>query len=87
MLAFFLGLLISSWMAAPEPATRNHFETGGPQCESVPKQVAGEDRTYPGTRLDQQPPGKLLHAVDRTVDGCRVVTFVAEERQRAQLRR
>ena len=58
-----------------------------PGCIPVPQQVAGEDRDYPGTRLDQQPPGKLLHAVERQVNGCREVTFVAEERQRATLRR
>ncbi|PWG02379.1 hypothetical protein [Sphingosinicella humi] len=51
-------------------------------CLSIQRQVAGEDRRYPGMRLDQQPPGRLLHAVDRQVDGCRTVTFVAEERVR-----
>jgi hypothetical protein len=54
-------------------------------CESIPQQVAGDDREYLGTRLDRLPPGKMLHAVERQVDGCPVVTFVAEERQR-QLR-
>ncbi len=50
-------------------------------CQSIPQQVAGENRRYPGTRLDQQPPGRVLHAVDRQVDGCREVTFVNEQRR------
>ena len=53
-----------------------------PDCESIPRQVAGQDRDYGATRLGELPPGKLLHAVDREVDGCPVVTFVAEERLR-----
>ena len=51
-------------------------------CTSIPRQVAGEDRRYGSTRLDQQPPGQLLLAVHRTVDGCPVVTFAREERRR-----
>lgn len=51
-------------------------------CASIPRQVAGEDRRYGATRLDQQPPGRALLAVDRSVDGCPVVTFVHEERAR-----
>jgi hypothetical protein len=68
-------------LPAPMP---NHFGTPA-GCESIPQQVTGEDKEYRGTRLDRLPPGKLLHAVERKVDGCPVVTFVAEERQR-QLR-
>jgi hypothetical protein len=51
-------------------------------CLSVVRQVAGRDQRHSGNRLDQQPSGKLLLAVDRQVDGCRSVTFVAEERLR-----
>ena len=53
-----------------------------PGCASIPRQVAGEDRRYDGTRLDRQPPGKALLAVHRSVDDCPVVTFVNEERAR-----
>ena len=50
-------------------------------CTPVPQQVAGTERRN-GTRLDQQPPGRALLAVDRQVDGCREVTLVSEERRR-----
>lgn len=63
---------------APIP---NHF-SAPVECESIPQQVIGEDKEYRSTRLDRLPPGKLLHAVERQVDDCPVVTFVAEERQR-----
>ena len=49
-------------------------------CTPIVVQVAGEDREYRGTRLDQQPPARMLYAVDRRVDGCREVTFVNERR-------
>ena len=49
-------------------------------CTPIVVQVAGENREYRGTRLDQQPPARLLYAVDRRVDGCREVTFVNERR-------
>jgi hypothetical protein len=49
-------------------------------CTPISVQVAGEDREYRGTRLDQQPPARMLYAVDRRVDGCREVTFVNERR-------
>jgi hypothetical protein len=51
-------------------------------CESIPWQVAGEDRRYGATRLDQQPPGKTLLAVHRVIDGCPVATLASEERAR-----
>lgn len=85
------SLLVLGLMAAappqaensgPEPLMTPNLYREPPGCESIPRQVAGEDRRYEGTRLDQLPPGKLLYAVDRQVDGCRVVTFVAEERRR-----
>jgi hypothetical protein len=77
-----LSLLL--WLLAPSatpPSIPNRL-AARPDCVSIPRQVAGEDRKYPGTRLDQQPPGKLLYAVDRQVDGCRVATLVSEERRR-----
>jgi hypothetical protein len=49
-------------------------------CVSIPRQVTGEDRRYDGTRLDQQPPGRLILAVDRRVNGCPEVTFANEQR-------
>lgn len=52
-----------------------------PGCTPVPQQVAGTERRN-GTRLDQQPPGRALLAVDRQVDGCREVTFISDERRR-----
>ena len=69
----------------PVPAERDdpmNLYSMQPGCESIPRQVAGEDREYGATRLDRLPPGKLLHSVERRVDGCPVVTFVAEERKR-----
>lgn len=53
-----------------------------PGCVSIPRQVAGEDREYRGTRLDQLPPGKLLLAVERRVDGCPEIVLASEERRR-----
>jgi hypothetical protein len=47
-----------------------------PGCTPIVQQVAGENRKYRGTRLDQQPPAQLLLAVDRQVGGCREVTFL-----------
>ena len=47
-----------------------------PGCRPIAQQVAGEDRKYRGTRLNEQPPAQLLAAVDRQVDGCREVTFL-----------
>ncbi len=49
-------------------------------CVPIPRQVTGEDRRYDGTRLDQQPPGQLILAVDRRVDGCPEVTLVNQQR-------
>lgn len=68
--------------ASPEPqqAARNMLDEPRPGCTPIVVQVAGEDREYRGTRLDQQPPTRLLNAVDRRVDGCREVTFVNDQR-------
>ena len=69
----------------PQRTTRNMLQESRPGCTPIVVQVAGEDREYRGTRLDQQPPAQLLYAVDREIDGCREVTFVHDEdRQRVQ---
>jgi len=51
-------------------------------CTPIERQVAGEDRRYGGTRLDRQPPGELLLAVDRHVDGCHEIVRLRDERLR-----
>ena len=51
-------------------------------CVPIERQIAGTDRRRNGTRLDQQPDGRLLLAVDRQVDGCHEVTFVNGQRRR-----
>jgi len=67
----------------PDRPMPNAFsDTAG--CTPIVVQVAGEDREYRGTRLDQQPPAQLLYAVDRRVDGCREVTFVNDRRVGAE---
>lgn len=48
-------------------------------CVSIPRQVAGENRRLPGTRLDQQPEGRLLYAVQREMDGCPEVVLVNDQ--------
>ena len=53
-------------------------------CTPIVVQVAGEDREYRGTRLDQQPPARMIYAVDREVEGCREVSFVNEVDRRRQ---
>lgn len=67
---------------SPEPqrAARNMLDEPRPGCMPIVVQVAGEDREYRGTRLDEQPPARLLFAVDRQVNGCREATFVNERR-------
>ena len=57
----------------------NRFSQG-PGCTSIPRQVMGEARRYPGTRLDQEPPGRLILAVDRMVGGCHEVALVSARR-------
>jgi hypothetical protein len=52
-----------------------------PGCVPIARQVAGEDRRYNGTRLDRQPPGRLILAVQRQVGGCPEVTFVNAQRR------
>jgi len=53
-----------------------------PGCVPILQQVAGANRRIPETRLDRQPPGRALLAVDRQVDGCHEVTFAGERRAR-----
>jgi hypothetical protein len=67
---------------APESVDRMNLYRAARHCVSIPRQVAGEDRRYDGTRLDRQPPGRLLYAVERQVDGCREAVLVGEERRR-----
>jgi len=69
-----------------ESADRMNVYRALPNCKSIPRQVAGEDRRHPGTRLDRQPPGRLLHAVERQFDGCREAVLVSEERRRQRRR-
>ena len=59
----------------PHGFDRMNVMSARPGCVSIPRQVTGEDRRYDGTRLDQQPPGRLILAVDRRVNGCPEVTF------------
>lgn len=68
--------------SGPAPESTPNLYPGRAGCTPIPRQVAGEDRRYNGTRLDQQPPGKALFAVHRSIDGCPVATLVSEERAR-----
>jgi hypothetical protein len=53
----------------------------GPGCTSILRQVAGEDRSRDGTRLDHELPGRLILAVERRDNnGCREVVFANERR-------
>ena len=59
----------------PHAFDRMNVMRARPDCESIPRQVAGEDRRYDGTRLDRQPPGRMILAVQREVNGCPEVAF------------
>ena len=65
----------------PHGFDRMNVMPARPDCVSIPRQVAGEDRRYDGTRLDQQPAGRLILAVDRRVNGCPEVTFANQQRR------
>ena len=65
----------------PHGFDRMNLMPARPDCESIPRQVAGEDRRYDGTRLDRQPPGRLILAVERHVGGCPEVVFANEQRR------
>jgi hypothetical protein len=77
-------LIILAALTAPAPDAFDRMNQlrGLPACKSILQQVAGENRPYHGTRLDQQPPGHLLFAVDRQINGCHQATFVRGERRR-----
>lgn len=64
--------------------TPNAFQSN-PGCTPIAVQVSGENRRYEGNRLDQQPPARMLLAVDRQVNGCREVTFVNEQDRPSRL--
>jgi hypothetical protein len=68
----------------PHSFDRMNIMPARPDCVSIPRQVAGDDRRYDGTRLDRQPPGRLILAVDREVNGCREVAFANGERRSAR---
>ena len=75
--------------AAPveTPRTTPVLGQARPGCMPIVQQVAGEKREYRGTRLDQQPPARMLYAVDRRVNGCHEVTFVNDRRIEGEGRR
>jgi len=68
----------------PHSFDRMNAMPARPDCVSIPRQVAGEDRRYDGTRLDRQPPGRLILAVERRVNGCPEVVFANEQRRSAR---
>jgi hypothetical protein len=83
-LAIVAAALMLAGTGAPQsapPNTMNRYQKQ-PRCASIPQQVAGEDRRYNGTRLDRQPPGQLLLAVDRQVDGCHEAVLMRDELRR-----
>jgi hypothetical protein len=65
----------------PHSFDRMNLMRARPDCESIPRQVAGDDRRYDGTRLDRQPPGRMILAVQREVNGCPEVVFANETRR------
>ena len=65
----------------PHSFDRMNAMPARPDCVSIPRQVSGEDRRYDGTRLDRQPPGRLILAVERRVNGCPEVVFADEQRR------
>jgi len=85
--AFLLPASAPAPQTAPAPAKPAQAERPGlhparnvhsdrPGCTPIVQQVAGKDRKYRGTRLNEQPPAQLLAAVDRQVGGCHEVTFL-----------
>lgn len=65
----------------PHSFDRMNAMPARPDCVSVPRQVAGEDRDYDGTRLDRLPPGRTILAVQREVNGCPEVVFANAQRR------
>lgn len=95
-LAFVPLALLCIGAAPPEPQTvparpapelnphnfdRMNLMRSRPDCVSVPRQVAGEERRPDGTRLDRQPPGRMILAVQREVNGCPEVVFAGGQRR------
>jgi len=72
-----------SW---PESFDRMNRYRTPPGCVSIRRQVAGEDREHYGTRLDRLPPGRLVLAVERQVDGCPEAALASDERRRERQR-
>ena len=64
---------------APFTDQMNLFRQGA-GCVPIERQVRGEDRRYRGTRLDREPAGRLILAVDRTVGGCHEVVMASDRR-------
>lgn len=64
----------------PRQDMPNAFSTGGPNCASIRRQVeARRERLRPrddARTLDREPMAFTFLAVDRSVDGCREVTFL-----------
>jgi hypothetical protein len=67
--------------APPDSLDRMNAFREEPGCKSILRQVAGDHRRN-GTRLDPQPPGRMILAVDRQVNGCHEVALLSEERRR-----
>ena len=66
--------------APPSLDRMNRFQQR-PGCTPIQQQVAGTGRRN-GTRLDREPPGRALFAVDRIVDGCHEAVLIGEEQRR-----
>lgn len=75
--------------SAPGPDAFDRMNRLGalPGCVPIAQQVSGENRRYDGTRLDRQPPGQVLLAVDRQVDGCHEAVLLRDELARRRARR
>ena len=65
-----------------EATTADHMNIfrQGPGCVPIERQVAGENRRYRGTRLDQEPAGRLILAVDRRIGQCHEVVMASDRR-------
>lgn len=78
-------LTILAVLAAAAPPSFDHMNARRdppPTCKPVHAQIAGENRRPNGNRLDQQPPGHLLYAVDRQINGCHQPALVRDEPRR-----
>jgi hypothetical protein len=75
------GLRGEAPQAAPPSLDRMNAYRTRPGCVPIQQRVARGERRG-GTRLDQEPPGRALLAVDRIVDGCHEVVLIGEEQRR-----